>query len=151
MTSVHKQVCPTCGQSVNKRQIPFYIGMVTALWKVYVWCMEKQRHEFKKKEVKHLMDDVVISVFAYWRWFGGLVYNPDGVRGSYGLNMARCDQFFKGELEIPIEIWTNPLTKEIEVAKTGKIGDVPGLKDFLDENQNYVAMYKSKPEQVSLI
>ncbi len=150
MNSTHKQVCPTCGQSVNIRQIPFYGGMVSALWKVYNWCEEKGRHEFKKREVKHLMDDVVISVFHYWRWFGGLVYNPSGVKGDYGLNMERCEQFFSGKLTIPIEVWTNPLTKEISHTRTGTINDVPGLRQFLDENNNFVARYRSEPVQVGL-
>ena len=149
--SVNKQVCPTCGQSVNERQIPFYKGMVTALWKVYQWCEERDRHEFKKKEVKHLMDDVVISVFAYWRWFGGLVYNPDGVKGSYGLNMQRCEDFFAGRIEIPTEVWTNPLTKEVRQENFRNIKNIPNLSQFLDENQNYIARYRAEPEQTTML
>lgn len=145
-----KRTCPTCGQSVNKRQIPFYAGMVTALWRVYVWCGERRRHEFAKKEIKHLMGDVASAVFAYWRWFGGLVYNPDGIKGHYGLNMDRCEQFFRGNLEIPIEVWTDPLTHQIEVTQKGKLGQIPKIKDFLDANSNYVAMYKGEPTQLTI-
>lgn len=122
--------------------------MVTALWRVFLWCEQNHKHEFKKKEVKHLMDDVVISVFAYWRWFGGLVYNPDGVRGNYGINMQRCQDFFSGKLEIPIEVWTHPLTHQIDVRRTGTINDVPGLQEFLNENENYIARYRTPAEPV---
>lgn len=134
--------CPTCGQSVNRRQIPFYKGMVNALWNVFQWCEQNHRHEFKKREIKHLMDDVAISVFAYWRWFGGLVYNPDGVRGNYGLNMERCEEFFAGTLQIPVEIWTDPLTHEVEAKDYRTIGNIPHLSEFLDQNKNFIARYQ---------
>ena len=146
-----KHTCPTCGQSVNKRQIPFYTGMVKALLNVYVWCIQKDRHEFSKKEVKHLMSDVSSAVVAYWRWFGGLVYNPDGSKGHYGINMTRCESFFNGVLEIPIEVWTDPLTKKIELTRTATIGQIPHLKEFLDENQNYITQYMTKPAQMAIL
>lgn len=140
--SEHKKTCPTCGQSVNKRQIPFYKGMVDALWNVFQWCEKNGRHEFKKSEVKHLMDDVAISVFAYWRWFGGLVYNPDGVKGHYGLNMKRCEDFFAGRLAIPTEVWSDPLTHEIEANNPQTIEKIPTLGQFLDMHYNFIARYK---------
>jgi hypothetical protein len=130
--------------------------MVIGLFRVYEWAKRNNINEFKKKDIKPILasmpkGDVVSSVFAYWRWFGGLVYNPEGKKGYYGLNMDRCDQFFRGELEIPIEIWTDPLTKEKEYTKYGTIKDVPTLGRWLDEDENYIARYKSEPEQGNLI
>lgn len=141
--SVHKQSCPTCGQSVNMRRIPCYKDMFTSLWNVFQWCERKQVHEFKKSDVKHLFtSDVVSSVFAYLRWFGGLVYSPDDVKGHYGLNMERCREFFAGTLEIPTDVWTNPLTGEIEMNDYRTIDNMPKLTGFLDENQNFIVKYK---------
>ena len=150
MSSVNKKVCPTCGQSVNERQIPFYRGMVEALKSVFEWCEIGGRHEFAKKEIKPLIGDVESSVFAYWRWFGGMVYNPDGIKGHYGLNMDRCRQFFSGKLEIPTEIWTNPLTHELRYENYQTIDNIPMLKNFLDEKQNFISQYR-EPTQMGLI
>lgn len=140
--SIGKQVCPTCGQSVNKRLIPFHRGMVTALWRAYQWCEQNNTNEFTKKQVKHLFDDVMSSTFAYWRWFGGLVYNPSGVKGHYGLNMQRCEEYFAGKLEIPTVVFVDALTREITTSHMATINGVPTLKRFMDENDNYVARYK---------
>ena len=47
--------CPSCGQSVNKRKISLIKDMVTSLRKVYVWCVENNRHEFRRREIRHLL------------------------------------------------------------------------------------------------
>jgi hypothetical protein len=149
MPSHNKQTCPTCGQSVNKREIHLFSGLVGALFSVYQWCGEEQKHEFTKKEIKHLIkDDVVSGVFAYLRWFGGLVYNPDGIRGHYGLNMERCQEFFAGRLSIPTMLLKDPLEKDeekaIEKLDYRKIDQIPNLSEFLDENKEYIAKYQGR-------
>jgi hypothetical protein len=150
-TNENIQVCPTCGQSVNIRQIPFYTGMVEALWGVYRWCKEEGRNEFEKKEIKHLISDIESSVFAYWRWWPeGLVYSPDNIKGHYGLDLQKCHEFFSGRLKLPMEIWTNPLTKELTYKNYQTIEGVPHLGNFLDENKNYISQY-GEPVQTSLI
>jgi hypothetical protein len=127
--------------------------MVTDLWKVMRWCKEKGIHEFKKKDIEHLLSKSVQANFAYWRWFGGLAYSPDDISGHYGLNIERCKKFFAGELEIAVQLLKNPLTGELRQVKTGKIRDVPNLQGFLDENSNYIASYRTPqdPEQMSIL
>lgn len=152
MPSLKKQSCPTCGQSVNERSITLYKGMVTTLWQVFQWCEQKHRHEFTKQDIKHLItSDVVSSTFAYWRWFGGLAYNPDGIKGHYGLNMDRCADFFAGKLRIPTVLWKNPLKKGDEMIRPDEyryIHEVPSLAGFLDVNNNYIAKYRNPQGQL---
>lgn len=140
MTPNDKRPCPTCGQSINTREIGLYRGMVDALSSVYKWCQEKGRHEFTRKEIKHLLkNDGQIARFGDWVLFGGLVYKHG--RGHYGLNMERCAGFFSGVAAIPTTIYEDPLTKQITPAKFRTIKNIPGLGAYLDENQNYQTKY----------
>lgn len=148
MSTINKQSCPTCGQSVNKRQISLFKGMVEALFGVYKWCKENNRHEFKKKDIEHLLSKSVQANFAYWRWFGGLAYNPDNIQGHYGLNMERCEDFFTGKLSIPTVLLKNPLEEDdkIEKFEYKYISEIPHLSSFLDENKNFIAQYMGSVE-----
>lgn len=140
--SENKQSCPRCGQSVNERQITLFVGMVEGLWKVFKYCEAKGSYTFKKKDIKHLLGDVVSANFAYWRWFGGLAYNPDGIAGHYGLNEQRCRDFFAGKLQIPTVLWKNPLSDGIRREDYRYIQAIPNLSEFLDENEQYIAVYR---------
>lgn len=121
--------------------------MVTDLFKVLKWCEEKKRHEFRKKDIEHLLSKSVQANFAYWRWFGGLVYNPDGIQGHYGLNIERCKEFFAGRLEIPTTLYKNPLDKNEETSirkgDPATIDKIPNLLSFLDENETYISVYRN--------
>src|SRR3990167_6152427 len=105
--TINKEVCPCCGQSINKRQIGLFKGMAEALWNVYCWCVERNRHEFERKEIKHLFrNENITARFGDWVFFGGLVYKNG--KGFYGLNMERCKEFFQGRLAIPTIVTKDP-------------------------------------------
>lgn len=147
MKVIEKQSCPTCGQSVNERQIALFTEMVDALWSVWQWCQEKGRYEFSRKDIKHLLKtDSQIARFGDWVLFGGLLYRPDGKKGLYGLHKERVRAFFCGELQIPRIIWKNPLTNELKRDEYSFISQIPHLGKFLDENAEYIAMYR-EPQQ----
>lgn len=146
--SLHKQSCPTCGQSVNERTIVLFKGMTECLFQVLQYCEARGVYEFKKKDVKHLLTDVVSSNFAYWRWFGGLVYNPNDIPGNYGLNVNRCRAFFAGQIKIPTTLIKNPLTNEIRAEDERYIHEIPHITNFLDNNQNYIARYREPQGQL---
>lgn len=137
-----KITCPHCGSVLSEREIAMFDGLVVALWNVFKWCESNNRHEFKRKEIKHLFDgENQTARFGDWVMFGGLVYKPNG-KGSYGLNMERCQHFFAGELEIPTSIWKNPVTKELRKEDYRFIHEIPSLRAFLDENRMYIARYR---------
>lgn len=144
---VNKETCPHCGQSINERQIGLFKGMVESLWQVYCWCVEKNRHEFERKDVKHLFSSENITArFGDWVFFGGLVYKHG--KGHYGLNMERCEAFFGNKLAIPTLITKHPITKEIERYEPRLAKEIPSLMQFLDDDSRYVAMY-GKPYQLT--
>ena len=147
MATINKEACPTCGQSVNIREIGLYKGMVDALLEVFKWCEIKGRHEFDRKEIKHLLkNDGQIARFGDWVMFGGLVYKHG--KGHYGLNMERCRDFFANNYEIPSKIFKNPLTQELTPADYKTIKNIPKLKDFLDENYDFISKYHdAEPKQ----
>ena len=139
----NKQVCPHCGQVINKREVTVYSGMVRALVRVFYWCQEHQRHEFTRKDIKHLFKGVdnEIARWGDWMLFGnGMVYKPEG-KGSWGLNMTRVREFLRGERTIPTKVLIDPITKEKTYLDHKNINQVPNLKEFLDEAQKYIVNY----------
>lgn len=158
MVSIDKKVCPTCGQSVNAREEVLTKGYVTALLHIFNWCMDKKRHEFTKDDViQFLPKQGVVENFAKLRWFG-LLYNPDGINGHYGMNTEFVRKFLTGENDqVAIRIWKDPLAtdpaKKFEVTERGSINRVPNISKFQDEYRNLIVQYKTptEPVQESLI
>ena len=149
MKSEHKQTCPTCGQSVNKRSIQLYSGMVKVLLKIHKWCSEKETHEFTRKDIEHLLAGYSENCrMSDWVLFGGLMYRPDGEKkgGRYGMNMERTQDFLSGKLKIPTVILKDPLTKELEMTEYKNVYQIPHLAEFLDENKQYIARYSGAVE-----
>jgi hypothetical protein len=140
MATVNRQVCPHCGQTINKREIALFSGMVKALFKVWQWCEEKGVHEFQRKDIKHLFKtENEVARFGDWVWFGGIVYKNG--KGHYGFNVERIKKFFAGQLEIPVRIYKDPLSDEIIKSDYRTIKGIPHLVEFLDENNEFIARY----------
>lgn len=145
MKTIGKQTCPCCGRSVNLREINIYSGMVEILIEIHKWCTEKGIHEFKRKDISHLIKgESATARFGDWVYFGGLIYRPKGETkgGLYGMNMERVEQFLKGEYKIPAIIIKNPLTKEIEKKDYRSIYEIPNLTKYLDDNMQYITRYR---------
>lgn len=147
MPSNNKQVCPCCGQSINKREISVYSGLLEALWRVFMWCEQKNRHEFDIKEVSHLLDKNSYARFGDLILFGGLVYRPNNLfskkrKGLYGLNRARILAFFNGAEAIPTTLLKNPLDKTIEKTDYRFISQIKNLGSFLDREKQFIANYR---------
>jgi len=90
--------------------------------------------------VRDWMDSNQYARFGDWVLFGGLVYKKS--KAHYGLNMIRCDKFFKQETMIPIKLLKDPLTGTVEVLEYGSIKDIKGLSEFLDNDGLYLAKYR---------
>ena len=142
---MQKQNCHACGQNISEREIGLYKGMVTALWRVYKWAREKEIHEFTRKDIKHLfINENDTARFGDWVMFGGLVYKNG--KANYGLNMERCDLFFKGEYKIPSRIWKNPVTRELTKEAYKTINEMPSILQMLNEDGFYIANYREPQE-----
>ena len=123
MSTLQKQSCPTCGQSVNEREISLFKGVVVTLYEVWQWCEAKNVHEFSRKDIKHLIrSDGQIARFGDWVFFGGLVYKTS--KAHYGLNIPRVRDFFAGQLRIPTSVFKNPMTDELRMAKYRTVDDI---------------------------
>lgn len=141
MTTINKEVCPCCGQTINNRKIVLYRGMVESLKDIYVWCRKNNRHEFTRKEIKHaLKTDGQIARFGDWVYFGGLMYK--GEKGMWGMNIERSEQFLNGKLAIPTVITKNAITKEIIDRQEMKVlWQIKGLSQLLDKDGSYISEY----------
>lgn len=135
----------SCGHRhcVDKREIALFTGMVISLSKIYKWCVEKNKHEFQRKEINNLLTDGNKSArFGDWIYFGGLVYRPKGgLKGTWGLNLDRCQKFFSGQSVIASKVLKNPITGEIEKFDFRHVTQMPKVYEFLDKNGLYNANY----------
>lgn len=140
MRVINKRVCPYCGQSINERKISLFRGMVVPLARVYRWCVEHNRHEFSRKDIKHLLiGDNQIARFGDWVMFGGLLYKKG--RGQWGMNMERTKAFLDGSITIPTTIWKNPINGELQKEDNRYIKDIPNLSIYLEDGY-YIVEYR---------
>lgn len=136
-----KKRCGSCGHIISEREISLYRGLVTALWKVYRWSKEHNIHEFRRKDIKHLFtNENDTARFGDWVMFGGLVYKEK--KAFYGLNLERCEAFFKGNLEIPTTIWKNPITGDLRKEHYRRIHQIPSIMELLSADGEYRANYR---------
>ncbi len=143
-----KNRCQYCGHIIDKREIALFDGMVYALWRVFEWCLQKDIHEFDRKDIEQfLIGGNEKARFGDWVMFGGLVYKR--AKGKYGINIERCNDFFANRLAIPSRIWKDPITGGLDMVDYKKMREIPGLVEFLDENKNYKARYSDR-EQLTL-
>lgn len=136
-----------CGHRhcIDKREIVLYDEMVFTLARIYKWCVEKEKHEFQRKEIKHLMNSENDTArFGDWVYFGGLAYKvpKNGItHGNWGLNFKRCQDFFSGQTTIPSRILKDPITGKVEKFDHRHVDEIPKLRKFLDENGLFNANY----------
>jgi len=128
--------CPCCNSNIEDRTIAIHQGLVKALYAVCKWCQEKGVHEFEMKQISHLLGKNEYARFGDLVRFGGIVYKKQ--KASYGINLERAREFFKGEREIPLFIVVNQITGEVVDRKMGKIHEVKKLTEWLtSENKLY--------------
>lgn len=143
MPVINKKVCPYCGQTINKREVTLYSGMVKALVRVFYWCKKKGIHEFTRKDIKPIFNgkDNEIARWGDWIHFGnGMVYKPEG-KGSWGLHMDRVAEFIAGKRQIPSKVLIDKVNDQTEYLDYKYISEVSNLSKFLDEAGEYIVKY----------
>lgn len=134
--------CPCCNGNIKDRTVSIYKGLVESMYKVYCYLGEKRKHEFKMKEIKHLLSKNDYARFGDLVRFGGILYkakDEEGKRekGRYGMNMKRAKEFFNGERTIPMQIVIDQIKDEILEKTQVGINDIPELTAYLTENGLY--------------
>ena len=109
--------CPFCSNPIADATVNYTVqAAVQALYKLYRWCGEKRRHEFKISEVKHLLDHTQYANLNHMARFGGIVYRPQLYgktrAGWYGIHMERAAEFFACRRKAPVQITHNRFTGE---------------------------------------
>lgn len=134
--------CQLCGQNIKDRTVTLYRGLIDALYEIYCWCGQKRVHEFRTKDIKHMLGKNEYARFGDLVRFGGIVYKPKtedkkSEKAYFGINMARAKEFFAGQREIPLQITLNQLTNEIIDAHYVTVKDFPDLVQLLNEKGLY--------------
>lgn len=139
-----RECCKECDRSIARYARQIDKQHVRSLWSIYRWCIEKGRHEFELKEVKHLFGQQGYTKFAYLIHGGGLVYRHE--QAHYGIHLDRCAEFFANKKAIPTKIWKSPL-KNVEpiLDEYRTLNEIPDIKEFLDENGQYLVEYHPAP------
>lgn len=142
METRNKQSCPTCGHAVNRYKMRLMKEMVESLRAVYMWCGEKRRHEFTRKEISHLLkSETQTTNFGQWVYFGGILYKHS--KGHWGMNMKRAKAFLHGVSAINTVAWKDPLSKEVELSDPKTIREIKGIAEFLNDEFMFVPEYEA--------
>ena len=142
---INKKTCPHCGQSVNEREIVIIEGMITALYSVWCWCIEKELSaNIKRAEFKHLFkNENEIMRFADLKYFiPDLIFGEK--TGYYSFNIQGISRLFAGKIKIPTRIIKEPITKEIKYFDYRTINDIPKLTAFLTRENEFIVKYWDK-------
>ena len=140
MPTLNRQSCPTCGQSVNEREISLFKGMVTALYEVWQWAEQHNITEFTRRDIKHLFkDENQIARFGDWLLFGLLSSEQ---KGHYKISLNRCRLFFAGKAQINATLYKDPIARTIRGENPKYVHDIKGIAEFLDENDEFIVQYK---------
>lgn len=157
MKTLHKQSCPTCGQSVNERIIGLSAIMVDALRQVFRWCVQTGKYEdVSRHDFAHVWSgsESVTGTFAYWRDFTKETGMVTGENGRYSFDLEKIAQFLGGKLAVPTVIIRNPLTKQDVFDEYRFVEDVADVTAFLDEDRQYIVRYLNplpNPEQAPML
>lgn len=138
------EFCPCCDGHVTDKQVSFNRGTVEGVHKIYTWLGEKERHEFRTDEIKHLLDKTVYANIGHLKKFGGIFYRPidpktDKPQGRkfWGMNMERAKDFFEGRRTAPVQIIKDRFTDKIIASTEKYIHEFPEITEFLKENDMY--------------
>lgn len=142
MTVINKEVCPCCGQSINKREIVIFASLINAMFKIWKYCDGRGIYIFSRKEAKEFFagNENITGRFGDLALFGGILYKPK--KGLYGFNTIRARAFFTGQLSIPTRALKDPIKKTYEFSDHMYINQIKDLGTFLDENKEYLVRYQ---------
>lgn len=141
----NREVCPHCGQTINRRELVLTKTLVRALVDVYNWCIEHQTPYFTRKQVQKIFltsgNETMTATFGDWIYFSsGLVFKQK--RGSWGLHLERVESFLRGKIEISTRIAKRNGSKQIEVLETGTVFDVKGVSELLNTAGEFTINYR---------
>lgn len=134
--------CPFCKAHIEDRVESIYAELIASLYRVMRWCEQKNIHEFKMTDIRHLLGQINYTRFGNLVHYGGVVYpikNEDGkrMRGHFGLNLERAREVFENKRAFPLAKTYNMITGECIEETCVFVKDLPALKQFIDENGQY--------------
>ena len=146
--TINKHSCPTCGQSVNPREIVLTRCLVDALRDVFAWCEREGRWlKVRRKEFKHCFTDETTSAnFAYWKAFAPDLVGAKENKGYYDFDRQGIAQFLQGQSKVATRILRDPLTKIDTLEDYRAANEIPGIGTQLTENDEFVVKYQDSAE-----
>lgn len=130
------KVCPLCHTNIQDRTIALFKELIFDLYKVYRQCELRNNYFFTMKDIRHLLNKNTYARFSDLCRFSGLVEKHK--KNHYYINSTKCEQFFKGELEIPVEVTINQIDNSIVSKKCVSIKHFPKLVELLNKDGLYI-------------
>ena len=127
--------CPLCNSSIEDRTISLFKELIVDLYKVYKQCELRGNYYFTMKDIRHLLNKNTYARFSDICRFSGLVDKHK--KNHYYLNSTKCEQFFRGELEIPVEVTINQIDNTIVSQKSITVDKFPELRTMLTQDGFY--------------
>lgn len=151
-TVLHKQSCPTCGQSCNVRVETLSKNLVMALFRVAKWAQEKNITDpVKRSEFAHLVAGTEANTanFAKLAWFApqfflNLKDSGEKKQSYYHFDLREIGRFFACHTEIATIVEVNPLAKgdaRYVRKEFRRFNQIPSLLQFLDNEREYIVEY----------
>jgi hypothetical protein len=134
------KACPLCNHNIEDRKIAVYEELVVQLYRIYRWCGENRRHEFKMSDLRQFLDHNGYARFNdLIQCSNGILYRPDKdrKRGNYGMHMARAKEFFAGIRPIHLQISINQITGEWVILREATVDEIPSLNEILTKEGMY--------------
>lgn len=134
--------CPFCNSHIEDRVESIYAELINGLYLVMRWCEAKGIHEFKMKDIRHLLGQINYTRFGNLVHYGGVIYpikDEKGKRmtGHFGLNMERVREVFANTRAFPVAKKIDMITGETIEETCVFIKDMPSLKEYIDEAGTY--------------
>lgn len=131
--------CPCCNSNIKDKPVSIHRDMIIQLYQVCKWCKANNTVIFRKRDINHIFISLKgltgSARFGDWRYVTELMEK----RGSeYKIDLLACVEFFKGDLEIPLNFKVNQITDEVCEKTMGKVSDVKEIREWLEgENKIY--------------
>lgn len=143
--TINREICPHCGQTINRREITPTKIMVKALIEILTYCKTNKKTKFTREEIRpyilHMGSETITATFGNWIYFGAGMIFKEG-KGNWGLNIERVEKFLKGDWIIPLKVAKKGKSNDIEVLESGTVWKIKGVQELMTPEGQFPIFYR---------
>lgn len=144
--TINQEICPCCGQTINRREIIPTKILVKALVDILKYCKTNNRTEFTREEIKPFLlkmgNETITATFGNWKFFGaGMIWSVS--RGNWKIDPVKVALFLKGQYNIPTRVLKKNGTNYVEVIESGSVYDIKGVEEVITPDGQFPLNYRA--------